>query len=40
MEHYAHIRKAAKREALAEFESGLMTLPTIKAPEPDSKFLD
>jgi hypothetical protein len=38
MEHYSHIRKAAKREALAKLESGLMTLPTIKAPEPDSKF--
>jgi hypothetical protein len=40
MEHYSHVRKAAKRDALAKLESGLMTLPASQAPEPASKFLN
>jgi integrase len=40
MEHYSHVRKAAKREMLAKLESGLMAPPTTQPQEADSKFLN
>jgi integrase len=40
MEHYSHVRKAAKREILAKLESGLMAPPTTQPQEADSKFLN
>jgi integrase len=41
MEHYSHVRKAAKREMLAKPESGLMAPPPTTQPqEADSRFLN
>jgi integrase len=39
LEHYSHIRKAAKREALAKLESGLMTPPESPATT-EAKFIN
>jgi hypothetical protein len=36
MEHYSHIRMAAKRDAIGRLESGLMGVPATQQP-PDAR---
>ena len=40
MEHYSHVRKHAKRDALAKLESSLMVTTTPQTAEPETKFLN
>jgi integrase len=40
MEHYSHVRKHAKRDALAKLESGLMVPAGLQTPEPQPKFVN
>ncbi|MBV9745748.1 MAG: site-specific integrase [Acidobacteriia bacterium] len=40
MEHYSHVRKAAKREALSKLESGLMAAPPTQSADQQSQLLN